>query len=69
MGIATRRDSDERDGPPSPSEGRRGMEPGETGRRVVAGPDGLGERRSIYGGLGHVKKRLWGSMFEGILRI
>lgn len=58
------RDSDERDGGPPSLEGRRGAELGEAGT-APAGTDGLPDTRSIYGGLGHVKKRLWGSMFEG----
>lgn len=58
--------SGERDGgPPSlEGEGEREAEAGDIGTEA-AGPDGPSERRGIYGGLGHVKKRLWGSMFEG----
>ena len=64
---AIRRGSDGRDAGPSSSlssEGRREAEPGEIGGEA-AGPWGAEERRGVYSGLWHVKKRLWGSMFEG----
>lgn len=57
-------DSDERGRLPS-LEGQRGGEPGEIGGEAAGAEVGL-ERGSIYGGLGLVKKRLWGSMFEGL---
>lgn len=67
---ATRRDSDEQERPPL-LEGRRGKGPGVAGGgvagEVAAEAAGVGlKRRSMRGGLGQVKKSLWGSVFEGM---
>lgn len=35
------------------------------GAAEAAAADIARKRRNVCGGLGHVKKRLWGSMFEG----
>lgn len=63
--TACRYDPDDRDGPPPLEWRRRGKESGEAGGEA-APTDGVRlDRRGIRGGLGHVRKSLWGPMFEG----